>query len=85
MICAVLLLKALPIKQGKIVMSSKVKKEQVKTSILDSLVYWLVQVAFAVFTAAGLYHYLEPVDPMLSLPITVIFVGLLFYVSIRNR
>ena len=66
-------------------MSNKVKEQEIKSSKVDSLVYWLVQIAFAVFTAAGLYHYLEPVDPMLSLPITVIFVGLLFYVSIRNR
>lgn len=58
------------------------KKENSK---LDSLVYWFVQVSFAVFTSAGIYHYLEPVDVILSLPITVIFVGMLFYISIKNR
>jgi hypothetical protein len=52
---------------------------------LDSFVYWLVQMAFAVLTAAGMYHYLEPVDPILSLPITTLFVGMLFYISIKNR
>lgn len=60
-------------------------KKQEKVTKLDSLVYWLVQVAFAVFTAAGVYHYLEPVDPMLSLPLTAMLVGMLFYISIKNR
>lgn len=62
----------------------KNKKEQ-SNSKLDSLVYWLVQLSFAVFTAAGIYHYLEPVDPILSLPMTALFVGMLFYISIKNR
>jgi len=61
------------------------KKTKKSTNKLDSLVYWLVQVTFAVFTAAGIYHYLEPVDPVLSLPITALFVGMLFYISIKNR
>ena len=60
-------------------------KKQEKVSKLDSLVYWLVQVAFATFTAAGIYHYLEPVDPILALPMTALFVGMLFYISIKNR
>ena len=61
------------------------KQEQVTKSKVDSLVYWLVQVAFAVFTAAGIYHYLEPVDIILALPLTAVLVALLFYVAIRNR
>jgi len=61
------------------------KQEQVTKSKVDSLVYWLVQIAFAVFTAAGIYHYLEPVDIILALPLTTILVALLFYVAIRNR
>lgn len=60
------------------------KQEQTKGKV-DSLVYWLVQIVFAVLTAAGIYHYLEPVDPILSLPISTLFVGMLFYISIKNR
>jgi hypothetical protein len=65
----------------------KAEKKQAKKNKakVDSLIYWLVQVAFAVFTAAGIYHYLEPVDPLLSLPITTMLVSLLFYVGIKNR
>lgn len=64
---------------------TKVEKNLDKGSKLDSLVYWLVQLTFAALTAAGLYNYLQPVDPILSLPITLIFTSLLFYVSLRNR
>lgn len=67
-------------------MKKEVKKQSKKSKAkIDSLIYWLVQVAFAVFTAAGIYHYLEPVDPILSLPLTGMLVSLLFYVSVKNR
>ena len=59
-------------------------KKQEKTK-LDRFVYWIVQIIFAVLTAGGLYHYLEPVDPVLSVPLATIFVALLFYISIKNR
>lgn len=66
-------------------MSTKQQNNKKTLTKIDSLVYWLVQIAFACFTAAGLYHYLEPVDPVLSLPLATLFVGMLFYISIKNR
>lgn len=62
--------------------NKKVKKNK---NIIDSVVYWLVQIAFAVFATAGISTYLKPVDPILSLPITLLLVGLLFYVGLKNR
>jgi len=66
------------------------KKEVVKVKknrkpIVDTLVYWLVQIAFAVLASAGVLYYLQPIDIVLSLPLTVLLVGLLFYTSLKNR
>ena len=63
--------------------TTKTTKE--KGSKLDSLVYWVVQLAFAALACAGVYNYLQPVDPILSLPITGLLISLMFYVSIKNR
>jgi len=56
-----------------------------KGNKLDSLIYWVVQLAFAVLACAGVYNYLQPVEPILSLPITGLLISLMFYVSIKNR
>lgn len=56
-----------------------------KNTKLDKAIYWLVQVVFAVLAAAGIWNYLQPVDVVLSLPITILFIGMMFYISIKNR
>lgn len=63
------------------------KKEvkEVKKPLLDSVIYWTVQVAFAVAAVAGIKFYLQPVDPILANVFAVSFVGLLFYITYRNR
>ena len=61
------------------------QKDITKKSKLDTLIYWVVQLAFAVLACAGVYNYLQPVDPILSLPITGLLISLMFYVSIKNR
>lgn len=63
------------------------KKEikEVKKSKVDSLVYWVVQVIFAITSVAGLQHFLQPVDPILSTTISVTLVACLFYITYRNR
>lgn len=63
-------------------MKNKNIKESTK---IDKAIYWLVQLTFAVLAAAGIWNYLQPVDPILSLPITVLFIGMMFYISIKNR
>lgn len=60
------------------------KKQNINNK-LDRAVYWLVQVVFAVLAAAGVWHYLQPVDMVLSLPMTVLFIAMMFYISIKNR
>lgn len=69
-------------------MSTKEKTKKTntkKTNLLDSFIYWVVQISFAVLAGAGVYNYLQPVDPLLSLPLTALLISLLFYVSLRNR
>lgn len=68
-------------------MSKKVQVESKaeSKSKVDSLVYWLVQVAFAVAAVAGIKFYLQPVDPILANVFAVSFVGCLFYITSRLR
>lgn len=66
-------------------MPKKVQEEVNKKPLIDSVLYWIVQVAFAVAAVAGIKFYLQPVDPMLASVFAVSFVGLLFYITYRNR
>lgn len=72
-------------KNNKKTLTATTSQDNIKKSKLDSLVYWVVQLAFAVLACAGVYNYLQPVDPILSLPITGLLISLMFYVSIKNR
>ena len=72
-------------KNNKKTLTATTSQDNIKKSKLDSLVYWVVQLAFAVLACAGVYNYLQPVDPTLSLPITGLLISLMFYVSIKNR
>lgn len=69
----------------EVIKTKDIKKPKKNKALLDSLVYWVVQLAFAVLACAGVYNYLQPVDPILSLPITGLLISLMFYVSIKNR
>ena len=65
-------------------MSKKVQEEVTKSKV-DSFVYWLVQVAFAVAAVAGIKFYLQPVDPILANVFAVSLVGCLFYITSKLR
>lgn len=68
-------------------MPKKVKEEvsEVKRPLVDSVVYWLVQVAFAVAAIAGIKFYLQPVDDVLANVFAVSLVGCLFYITSKLR
>lgn len=66
-------------------MSKKVQEEVNKKPLVDSVVYWVVQVAFAVAAVAGIKFYLQPVDPILANVFAVSLVGCLFYITSKLR
>jgi hypothetical protein len=79
-------MKALPIKRkGKIVMVKGKANQEVKRNKLDSFVYWVTQLALVVLATAGLVSFLQPVEPVLSYPITALLVGCIMYISQKNR
>lgn len=59
--------------------------EPTKKPLVDSFVYWVVQIAFAVAAVAGIKFYLQPVDPILANVFSVSFVGCLFYITSKLR
>lgn len=61
------------------------KSKESKHNLLDSFMYWFVQIAFAILSAAALYSYSKPVDPVLAVPVATAFVAFMFYISLRNR
>jgi hypothetical protein len=67
--------------RSKVQEDSKVEPK----SKVDSVVYWLVQLAFAVAAVAGIKFYLQPVDPVLASVFAVSFVSLLFYITFKTR
>jgi hypothetical protein len=56
-----------------------------QTNKLDKGVYWITQIVLSVLAAAGIWSFLQPIDPVLAIPLTVILVANLFYISIKNR
>lgn len=68
-------------------MSTKkqVKEETPKKPVLDSFMYWVVQLLFAVAAVAGVKFYLQPVDVILANVFAVSFVALLFYLTYKLR
>lgn len=70
-------------------MSKETKKApgtiEVKKSWFDNVVYWSVQVAFAVAAVAGIKFYLQPVDTILADVFAVSFVALLFYITAKLK
>lgn len=52
---------------------------------IDKLVYALVMVALSTLAVAGLMMFLQPVEQMLSIPISTVLVGLLLYTALKNR
>ena len=56
-----------------------------KNTKLDRSVYWVCQIILSVLAGAGVWHYLQPVDPILAIPLTIVLVANLFYVSLKNR
>jgi hypothetical protein len=66
-------------------MSKKVQEEVNKKPLVDSVVYWVVQVAFAVAAVAGIKFYLQPIDPILANVFAVSLVGCLFYITSKLR
>ena len=66
-------------------MSKKVQEEVNKKPLVDSVVYWVVQVAFAVAAVAGIKFYLQPVDLILANVFAVSLVGCLFYITSKLR
>lgn len=71
-------------------MKKEVKQEKPKrklnaSKVLDGSVYWLALVGLSILSVAGVRFYLQPVDEILSSVFAISFVGMLFYVAIRNR
>lgn len=58
---------------------------EVKRSVLDGFVYWVVQLGLAVAAVAGVRFYLQPVDVILSSVFAVSFVSLLLYLTYKLR
>jgi len=63
----------------------KVQEEVTKRPLVDSVVYWVVQVGFAVAAVAGIKFYLQPVDAILANVFAVSLVGCLFYITSKLR
>ena len=61
------------------------KQKRNLSKVLDGSVYWLSLVGLSVLSVAGVRFYLQPVDEILSSVFALSFVGMLFYVAIRNR
>lgn len=59
------------------------KKE--KNSKLDSLVYWVAQIALAAAATFGIATVLQPVDVVFVYPITFLLVAACMYISHSNR
>lgn len=57
----------------------------VKRPLLDSFMYWVVQLGLSVAAVAGVKFYLQPVDVILSNVFAVSFVALLFYLTYKLR
>lgn len=66
----------------------KVKAEKPKRKVgkgIDTLVYWLVMLGLSILAVSGTIMFLQPVENVLSIPISTALVGLMLYVAIKNR
>lgn len=61
------------------------KKRASFSKVIDGSVYWLALVGLSILSVAGVRFYLQPVDEILSSVFALSFIGMLFYIAIRNR
>lgn len=75
-------------RKEQIMAKDKIKAEKPKRNIakgIDTIVYGLSMIVLSTLAVAGVMMFLQPVEQMLSIPISTVLVGLLLYVALKAR